>query len=239
MSIHSSPRTKLQSPGWHCDSIFYYRCVSQIRQMFVQSRWHGRRYVHQSNVSNPIKTFKRIFLEDREDWLNKNRNRDAFVRYVVENPLEINRNDLSAVPFDVLVQIVGHPAFVIEDDPVQNELACLELFKNQLFRSSRPKRHEWIPQILRAVHLPVIAKEYDLSYNKSKKSNTGAPALDLILRHSHNIPKLDELFWLAINENKSAHETLEWYLERFSNTALLCYDATNGVCDFVLAPRIL
>ena len=75
------------------------------------------------------------------------------MRAVGDNPLDIKRDDLSAVPIDVLLQIVGHPAFVIEKDPVQNELACLELFRNKVESFSRRDRHEWIPQILRAVHL--------------------------------------------------------------------------------------
>ena len=68
--------------------------------MFVQGRWDGRRY-HHFEVPNPIETFKSISPEDRHAWLNENRN--AFIRSVAENPLEVNRDDLSAVPVDVLL----------------------------------------------------------------------------------------------------------------------------------------
>ena len=203
--------------------IFYCRCVSQIRQMCV----HSRRYKH-FEVPNAMQAFSSISPGDRHSWVNENR--DAFVRSLVDNPSMVNRDDLSALLVDMLLQIVGHPAFVIENDPVQNELACLELFRNKVESFSETDRREWIPQILWAVHLPVIGEEHSLRYKKN--STSGAPVLDLILRDSHNIPKLDELLWLAVNENNNVHGTLEWFLERFCNSAALDVRTINLRCSF-------
>ena len=122
-------------------------------------------------------------------------------------------------------------AFVIENDPVQNELACLELFRNKKESFSETDRREWIPQILRAVHLPVVGQKYNLfdyrNYGEPKKPYFCHPVLDFIVGHSQNIPRLGDLLSEAVNDN-----TCEWHLERFCNSALLQLCKWRLRCDF-------
>ena len=120
---------------------------------------------------------------------------------------------------------------MIEKDPVQNELACLELFRNKVESFSETDRSEWIPQILRAVHLPVVGQKYNLldhrNYGKPKKPYFCHPVLDFIVGHSQNIPRLGDLLWEAVNDN-----TCEWHLERFCNSALLQLCKWSLRCSF-------
>ena len=185
--------------------------------MFAQGRWGGRYYHFE--VPKPIKIFNSMSPENRHEWVKENR--EAFVSALGENPEEVSRDDLSALPFDVLLEIVKHPGFVIEEDPVPNEIACLDLFQNKIESFSETERWTRFREILEAVHLPVIFKEYnlidELCYQKSKKPISSHPVLDHIYGHYSWRMISPELF----DAGDDPQETREWYLERYRYGAAL------------------
>ena len=79
--------------------------------------------------------------------------------------------------------------------------------------------------------MPVVGQKYNLfdyrNYGRFKKPYSCHPALDFIVGHSQNIPRLDDLLWEAVNDN-----TYEWHLERFCNSALLQLCKWHLRCSF-------
>ena len=105
--------------------------------------------------------------------------------------------DLSALPIDLLLEIVQHPAAQAYLNGSQNEIQLFHLIWNQLKSFPEERRSEYIPRLLKAIHLPVTDKHF----------------LFFLLREVGDIPEARDLIMKAGEEIDPA-ETREWYLER-------------------------
>ena len=139
--------------------------------------------------------------------------------YIVDHLPEIEKDDLSALPVDFLLEIIQHPAAVInqnhdsmydpvEDktmyDPVENEhqLLCLALCKINTLEHHQ--KSELIPKFLKAVHLPLMSLTFLNSLQEQLDEFAGTS--DLITEAIKTIHVL---------------EYREWYLPRYKEKKYL------------------
>ena len=135
--------------------------------------------------------------------LDINQLKKDLLLFVTEYVAEVDKDDLSALPVELLLEIIQHPAAVMDHgDPSGNEKGLFRLVWNQLKSFPPESKTEYIPKLLKAIHLPLTDKYF----------------LFFLLREVGDIPQARELIMRAGEEIDPA-ETTEWYLERYSNMA--------------------
>ena len=132
--------------------------------------------------------------------LGVNQLRKMCYLYIVDHLPKLNKDDLSALPVELLLEICQHPAAVIS----WSEKEMLQLLWNKVKPFRQQKKNECIIKILEAVHLPEIKDEFLLS----------------LLTEVRHIPRAKELIADTRKETPLS-ETREWYLLRCRNACLM------------------
>ena len=147
-----------------------------------------------TNTENCVSLLETAFRLDINQLIK------VFVQFVVDHPwiLDTGKGRLSPLPVDVLIQIVQHPAAVLDKaDSSESEKQLFHLIWKKVQVFPEVEKTKYIPKILRAVHLPVTDKHF----------------LFFLLREFGHIPEARDLIMKA-GEEIDPTETREWYLER-------------------------
>ena len=125
------------------------------------------------------------------------------ILFIVDHLLEVSKADLSALPVQLLLEIIQHPDAVICDgDAQENEKQLFSLIWNKIKFFSSEEKIKLIPRVPAAVHLPVTDKYF----------------LFFLLRQFEHIPEAKELIMKA-GELTNPSEGREWYLTRYKDEA--------------------
>ena len=124
------------------------------------------------------------------------------ILFIVDHLPEVNQDDLSALPVEPLLEIIQHPAAMIDiEDSAENEEKLFHLIWTKVQSCPPERKNEFVLKVLKAIHLPVTGK-YFLFFLLSEVDDI-REARDLIMKAGKMIdPK----------------ETREWYLRRFHNS---------------------
>ena len=171
------------------------------------------------NFMNKQNCFKLMEVAFQMDF---NQLKKYCIMFTVDYLPEINEDDLSALPVELLIEIVQHPAAVIfhnscapkpfkpfdyylkrdrGDDAVSEE-RMFHLIWNKVRRFPEETKTEWIPRVLKSIHLPQTRERF----------------LSSLLREVGHIPEARDLIMKA-GEVNDASETREWYLRRCKDAA--------------------
>ena len=153
-----------------------------------------------TNLNNCIKLFKLA------DQLNIMQLRENCFLFIVDHLSKINIDDLSALPVDVLLEIIKHPAALLcREDRETNEKQMFELLWNKVKSLPNELRTYYIPKILQAIHLPIIMDKCFFFF---------------LLKEFKHIPEAKDLIMKA-GEKIDPAETREWYLSRYKDAVRL------------------
>ena len=144
------------------------------------------------NTKNCVKLFER--LSD----LGINQLTKSSLLFIVDHLDKVNKDELFALPVDVLLDIIQHPAASMCDDVAESEKQMFYLIWNKMKFFTQKKKDELILKVLKAIHLPRLDRAF----------------LFKLLREIGHIRKARELIADA-GEDINASETREWYLLRF------------------------
>ena len=118
--------------------------------------------------------------------------------FIVDHLSEVNRDDLCALPVELLLEVIQHPAAVMDpDDAAESEKQMFYLIWNKMESTPEETKMEYVPKILKAIHLPV----------------TDSIFLFFLLKLFAHIPEARELI-IEADKKVDLPETREWYLER-------------------------
>ena len=173
-----------------------------VFQMVVMANYFGNRNL-MDRCCDLLKTFTNVYncvkLLDVSDKLHLNQVRANCIAFTVDHLTEIKQDDLSALPVDLLLEIIRHPAAVmVPNDPAQSEKQLFRLIWEKIESTSEEAQIKYIPKALKAVHLTVTDKLF----------------LFVLLKKFAHIPEARKLI-IQADENVDDHEIREWYLKRF------------------------
>ena len=114
-----------------------------------------------TNVQNCVK------LLEVSDWLHLNQVRTNCFVFVLDHLPKVNKDDLSELPVELILEIIGHPAARIDCcDPVESEKKLFHLIWKKIESTPEEVQIKYIPRVLKAVHLPVMDKLFLFSLSK-------------------------------------------------------------------------
>ena len=135
--------------------------------------------------------------------MNINKLRENCTLFIVDHLPEITKDDLSVLPIEPLLEIIQHPAAVLDNsDSEESEEKLYHLICGKIQCCSQDKKDEFVVKVLKAIHLPQTSKHF----------------LFFLLKEFGHIPEARELIMKA-GEKIHPFETREWYLERAKSTA--------------------
>ena len=134
--------------------------------------------------------------------------RNCFL-FIVENLPAVNKDDLSALPLDLILEIIQHPAATMSNDFREDEQQLFHLIWNRIKCLPEETKTIYMPKVLRAIHLPLTDTKF----------------LFFILKEFGHIPEVRELV-IEAEKDIDASETREWYLMR-SNCAWVAFTKRN------------
>ena len=125
------------------------------------------------------------------------------ILFIVDHLPEVNRDDLSALPVEPLLEIIQHAAAVLDgDDSAANEEQLFHLICTKFESCPQEKRTDLVLKVLKAVHLPRTDKHF----------------LFCLLKKFGHIPEAKDLIMEA-GEKIDPTEKREWYLKRAKSSA--------------------
>ena len=170
-------------------------------RMAVMANYFGSKNLTEeccSFIKNFINKQNCFKLVEAAFKLDLNQLKKYSVLFIVDHLPEVNKDDLSALPVELLLEIIQHPAAVmVTGDCAESEKQLFHLIWNQVKCFSEEEKTEWIPRLLNSIHLP----------------QTGNSFLFFLLREIGHISEAREII-LKAGEDRGASETREWYLER-------------------------
>ena len=121
------------------------------------------------------------------------------ILFIVDYLPEVNKDDLSTLPVELLIEIIQHPAAAIShnDDVEKNEEQLFHLSLNKIKCLPEEQKNKYIPKVLKAIHLPVTFEHFKF----------------FLLREFGHISEAKDLIMKA-GEETDVSETREWYLKR-------------------------
>ena len=122
----------------------------------------------------------------------------------IKNIYEVNL-EFHELPVDLMMDVVQHPAAVIcPSSPVENEKQLFALLWRKISRLPEDQQKEYIPKILKSVHLPVVGEDY----------------LALLEKKVGHIEGIEDVIEAASMARKTvdARESREWYLPRHKSS---------------------
>ena len=95
-----------------------------------------------TNVQNCLKLLKAAIHMNLNQW------KKYCVLFIVDHLPEVNKDDLSAFPVELLLEIIQHPAAVmVIGDAAESEKQLFHLIWNQVKCFSEEEKTEWIPRV--------------------------------------------------------------------------------------------
>ena len=144
-----------------------------------------------------------------------NQLRRNFFLFIVENLPEVNKDDLSALPPDLILEIIQHPAAMMcYGDYEESEKQLFHLIWNRIKCHPEETKTIYIPKVLRAIHLP----------------KTDTKFLFFLLKEFGHIPEVRELI-IEAGKEIDASETREWYLIRSNRSAWVMLEKHNKLIE--------
>ena len=135
--------------------------------------------------------------------LNNSKLEKDCVLFIVDHLAEVKQDGLSALPLELLLEIIQHPAAVIScESSTQNEEELFYLVWSKIKSLSGEEEAKYILKIVKAIHLPVTMKHF----------------LFFLLREYEHISEAKELIMKAGDEIDPT-EMREWYLARTKDSA--------------------
>ena len=176
-----------------------------------------------TNVQNCVK------LLEVSDRLHLDQVRANCFAFVVDHLPKVDKDDLSELPVELILEIMGHPAARIDScDPVQSEKKLFHLIWKKIESTSEESQIKYIPKVLKAIHLPVTDKDF----------------LFFLLKLFAHIPEARELI-IQADENVDDDEIREWYRKRFVGVVLFRTGGplkpieVNGILSSEYSPCVL
>ena len=143
--------------------------------------------------------------------MNINQLRRNCFLFIVENLPAVNKDDLSALPVDFILEIIQHPAAqMCYGNYKKSEKQLFNLIWNRIKCLPEETKTIYIPKVLRAIHLP----------------KTNMKFLFFLLKEFGHIPEIRQLIIEAEKET-DASETREWYLMRSNRSAWVTVEKHN------------
>ena len=129
--------------------------------------------------------------------------RERTLLYIADNLEEVHVNnlDFAHLPLDFVFELVEHPRTTICDDPAESEKRLFMLLWNRVSSLDESDQREYFPKILKAVHLPVVQRDF---LNQIEKK----------VEHSEEAKDLIEEAMKIVD----FEETREWYLPRYRSS---------------------
>ena len=179
-----------------------------VFRMAVMANYFGSQNLTEKCCSF-IKTFTNVHncfkLLEAAVQIDINPLKKYCVLFIVDYLSKVNKNDLSALPDELLLEIVQHPAAqMVYDNVAESEKQLFHLIWGKVKCFPEEKKAEWIPKVLKAIHLPVTSKDF----------------LFFLLREVGHISEARDLTMKA-GEDIKVSERREWYLKRFKNEVLV------------------
>ena len=101
------------------------------------------------NLQNCIELFEATF-EMGISQLRKN-----CLVFIVDHLQELSKDDLSALPVDLILEIIQHPAAVASYSATESEKQLFHIIWNKVKSFPEEQKTQWIPKVLKATHLPL------------------------------------------------------------------------------------
>ena len=172
-----------------------------VFKMVVMANYFGSHNLTEkccSFIKNFINKRNCFKLVEAASQLDLNQLKKFFVLFIVDHLPEVNKDDLSALPVDLLLEIIQHPAAVmVKGDAAESEKQLFHLIWNQVKCFSEEEKTECIPRVLKSIHLPFTSKRF----------------LFFLLREVGHISEARDLI-LKAEEDLDLSETREWCLRR-------------------------
>ena len=132
--------------------------------------------------------------------------RERTLLYIADNLEEVQANnlDFAHLPPEFVFELVKHPRTTICDDPAESEKRLFMLLWNRVSSLDESDQREYFPKILKAVHLPVVKRDF---LNQIEKK----------VVHSEEAKDLIE----EAKKSVDVEETREWYLPRYKSSGPL------------------
>ena len=145
-----------------------------------------------TNLQNCVKLLEAAFQ------LNILQLQKNCILFIVDHLPEVNKDDLSALLVELLIEIIQHPAAAMSyDDDEKNEEQLFHLSWDKIKSLPEEQKNKYIPKVLKAIHLPFTFEHFKF----------------FLLREVGHIPDARDLIMKA-GEKRHASETREWYLKR-------------------------
>ena len=125
------------------------------------------------------------------------------VKFIVENLPEVEKDDLSALPVELLLEIIQHPAAVIPcGEYVLNEEALFYLVWNKIKSAPEEEKTKYVPRLLKVIHLPLTGKYF--LFFLLKEFRHIAEARELIMKAGERIDPTERREWYLVRAQKGA-----------------------------------
>ena len=137
--------------------------------------------------------------------MNINKLRKNCTLFILDHLPEMNKDDLSELPAELLLEIIQHPAAVLDDrDSAESEEKLFHLIYNKVKSCSQDQKNEFVIKVLKAIHLPLTDKHF----------------LFFLLKEFVHIPEARDLI-IKAGEKIDPSEKREWYLPRGNSIGVM------------------
>ena len=93
--------------------------------------------------------------------MNINKLRKNCILFILDHLPEVNKDDLSVLPAEPLLEIIKHPAAAVDDrDSAENEEKLFYLIYAKVKSCPQDYKNEFVVKVLKAVHLPQTDKHF-------------------------------------------------------------------------------
>ena len=123
--------------------------------------------------------------------------KDCFL-FILDHLPEVNKDSLSALPVELLLEIIQHPAAEMCSDFSESEKRLCHLIWDKIIPFPEEQKTELTVKALKAIHLPKTDKQFH----------------SLLLKEVEHITEARDLIMKA-GEDVEVSETREWYLSRY------------------------
>ena len=83
------------------------------------------------------------------------------ILFIVDNLPGVNKDDLYALPVELLLEIIQHPAACMaEGDGIESEKQMFYLIWDKIKTLQEEAKVKYIPKMLKAIHLPRTDKDF-------------------------------------------------------------------------------